>query len=353
MPTIDELDTPAVLIDLDRVEANIARGQRMVAEHGRAFRPHIKTHKIPQIGKMQMEAGAVGLTCQKLGEAEAFIDAGLCDDILISFNIVGAAKLEHLMELSGRIGRLAVVADNETVIRGLAEAGKRYGREVPVLVEVDSGFGRNGARTAALARELARLLASEDGVSFGGLMTFPNTLPNTPQIFGEILELLETDGLAPPVISGGGSPALLTLGDFPMMTEHRAGTYVYCDAMMIASGLAQRDDCAMQVRATVVSVPTADIAVIDAGSKTLTREQYYVENFGLAVEYLDAVVSNLSEEHGVIDLSRCSARPRVGEALNIIPNHCCVVSNMVDEVYAHRSGVIETVWPVAARGATH
>ena len=123
-----------------------------------------------------------------------------------------------------------------------------------------------------------------------------------------------------PVVSGGGTPALLTLGDFPMVTEHRAGTYVYNDVMMVHSGVATWDDCAMHVRATVVSVPTPDRAIVDAGSKVLTREQYYVKDFGRVVEYPDAVVANLSEEHGMIDLSRSARKPKVGEiVVSVIP----------------------------------
>jgi D-serine deaminase-like pyridoxal phosphate-dependent protein len=135
-----------------------------------------------------------------------------------------------------------------------------------------------------------------------------------------------------------------------MLTEHRAGTYVYNDVMMVASGIAGWDDCAMHVRATVVSVPTPDRAIIDAGSKVLTREQYYVKDFGRVVEYPDVAVGNCSEEHGMLDLSRSTAKPKVGEVINVIPNHCCVVSNMVDEVYGIRGGEVEVVWPVAARG---
>jgi D-serine deaminase-like pyridoxal phosphate-dependent protein len=348
---VDELDTPVVTILLDRLEANIARGQAMAAAHGIAFRPHIKTHKIPEIGKMQMAAGAVGITCQKLGEVEAFIDAGVTDDILLTFNIVGRAKTDRLMELSSRVRRLAVVADNETVLEGLSEAGVRHGRDVPFLIEIDTGFGRNGCQTPEQVRELVRFAGRRPRLRFEGLMNFPNRAPETADFIGRTLELLAGDGIAVPVISGGGSPALLTLGQFPMLTEHRAGTYVYNDVMMMHSGLATRDQCAMHVRATVVSVPTPDRAIVDAGSKILTREQYYVQGFGQVVEYPDAVVSNLSEEHGMIDLSRSAAKPKVGEVISIIPNHCCVVSNMVDEVYGVRDGRVELAWPVAARGA--
>ncbi len=345
-----ELDTPAVTILLDRLEANIARAQALVGARGIGNRPHIKTHKIPAIAKMQIAAGAVGITCQKLGEVEVFTDAGVTDDILLTFDIVGETKTDRLMQLSERVKRLAVVADNETVVQGLSEAGVRHGRDVPLLIECDTGFARNGVQTPEAARELARYAMNMPRIRFEGLMTFPNKAPATGEFLTRALDLFEAEGIPVPVVSGGGSPALLTLGDFPMMTEHRAGTYVYNDVMMVASGLATWDDCAMHVRATVVSRPTADRAIIDAGSKVLTREQYFVKDFGRVVEYPDATVANLSEEHGIIDLSRSKAKPKVGEVINVIPNHCCVVSNMVDEVYGLRDGKVEVVWPVAARG---
>jgi D-serine deaminase-like pyridoxal phosphate-dependent protein len=345
-----DLDTPAVTILLDRLENNVARVQRMVSDAGKLNRPHIKTHKIPAIGKMQMEAGAVGLTAQKLGEAEVFIDAGVTDDLLITFNIVGSAKTGRLMDLSERIRRLAVVADNEAVLRGISEAARSRGRDVPVLIECDGGFGRNGVQSPEMALELARLAGKLPSLMFDGLLVFPNTAPRTKEFFTRAMSLFKAAGIPLPVLSGGGTPALLNLADYPMMTEHRAGTYVYNDVMMVHSGVATFDDCAMHVRTTVVSRPTEDRAIIDAGSKVLTREQYYVKNFGRVVEYPDAVVANLSEEHGMIDLSASARKPRVGDVINIVPNHCCVVSNMVDEVHGLRDGKVEVVWPVAARG---
>jgi D-serine deaminase-like pyridoxal phosphate-dependent protein len=345
-----ELDTPAVTILLDRLEHNISRFQRMVSDAGKRNRPHIKTHKIPAIGAMQIAAGAAGLTCQKLGEAEVFIDAGVTDDLLITFNIVGAAKTGRLMDLSERIKRLAVVADNDVVLTGLSEAAGARGRQVPVLIECDGGFGRNGVQTPEAALDLARLAGRLPGLAFEGLLVFPNTAPKTREFFTRAIALFKDAGIPLPVLSGGGSPALLSLADYPMMTEHRAGTYVYNDVMMVHSRIASWDDCAMHVRTTVVSRPTEDRAIIDAGSKVLTREQYYVQNFGHVVEYPDAAVVNLSEEHGMIDLSACARKPKVGEVINIVPNHCCVVSNMVDEVYGLRNGAVELVWPVAARG---
>ena len=238
---------------------------------------------------MQMAAGASGITCQKLGEAEVFIDAGVADDILITFNIVGAAKTERLMDLAERIKRLAVVADNETVLQGLSEAARRRGRDMPVLIECDTGFGRNGVQTPEAALDLARLanklpgiaLRRADGLSEHRAATPMRSSPRAIELFGKA-------GIPLPVLSGGGTPALNSLADFPMMTEHRAGTYVYNDVMMVHSGVATWDDCAMHVRATVVSRPTEDRAIVDAGSKVLTREQYYVKDFGRVVEYPDA-----------------------------------------------------------------
>jgi D-serine deaminase-like pyridoxal phosphate-dependent protein len=347
---VEQLDTPSVVIDASRLEANIARIQKLIAAHGKMNRPHLKTHKIPQIGRMQIAAGAVGLTCQKLGEAEVFIDAGVCDDFLLTFNIVGREKTERLMLLSARVKRLAVVADNDTVLKGIAEAGVRHSRDVPFLIECDTGFGRNGVQTPEAALDLARTALRMPRLKFEGLMVFPNTAPRTSDFFERAIQLFHDAGIPLPVLSGGGTPALNSLADYPMMTEHRAGTYVYNDVMQVHSNVATWDDCAMTVRATVVSRPTADRAILDCGSKMLTSDQYYVKHYGRVVEYPDAVIASLSEEHASVDLSQCRARPRVGDVVNVIPNHCCVVSNMVDQVNVVRHGEVEAAWDVAARG---
>jgi D-serine deaminase-like pyridoxal phosphate-dependent protein len=346
---LNELDTPAVTIRLDTLERNIRRVQAHLGSHGVANRPHIKTHKIPAVARMQLEAGAVGLTCQKLGEVEAFIDAGVGDDILITYNIIGETKAERLMALSKRIGRLAVVLDNEVVASGLSEAARRHDGEMRFLIECDTGYGRNGVQTPEAALELAQAAMRLPRMRFEGLMTFPNS-PKTGPFFERALKLFADAGIPVPVVSGGGTPALPKVGEFPMLTEHRAGTYVYNDVMMVSSGVATWEDCAMRVRLTVVSRPTDERAILDAGSKVLTSDQYYVKDYGHIVEYPAARLVGLSEEHAMVDLSACNARPEVGEIVNVIPNHCCVVSNMVDEVYGVRDGAVEAVWPVAARG---
>jgi D-serine deaminase-like pyridoxal phosphate-dependent protein len=350
MTVISELDTPAVTVHLDVMESNIRRVHGHLAQHGVANRPHIKTHKIPALGKMQMQAGAIGITCQKLGEVEVFTDARVADDVLLTFNIVGRGKTDRLMALSRRLKRLAVVFDNDVVARGLSDAAVSHGGEVPFLVECDTGFGRNGVQSPEAAFELARTAMKLPGLRFEGLMTFPNRQPETAQFLGRALDLFKKSGIPVPVVSGGGTPALFKAQEFPMLTEHRAGTYIYNDVMTVASGAATWDDCAMQVRATVVSRPTETRAVIDAGTKVLTSDQYHVKGYGHLMEYPDAVVTGLSEEHGIVDLSGCATRPKVGDVVSVVPNHCCVVSNMVDEVYGVRAGKVEVTWPVAARG---
>jgi D-serine deaminase-like pyridoxal phosphate-dependent protein len=185
---------------------------------------------------------------------------------------------------------------------------------------------------------------------FEGLMTFPTAKLEQRQWLERALQLLNGAGIATPVVSGGGSPSLKDCGDFPMLTEYRAGTYIYNDVMQVTAGAATWDDCAMTVRATVVSRPTEDRAVLDTGSKVMTYEQYYAKGFGRIVEYPDAQVTGFSEEHGMVDLSGCANKPKIGEVVSVIPNHCCVVTNMMDEIYAARGGKVEAVYPVAARG---
>jgi D-serine deaminase-like pyridoxal phosphate-dependent protein len=339
-----------VVVRLDVVERNIRRVHGHLARHGIAIRPHVKTHKIPALGRLQMAAGAVGITCQKLGEVEVFADAGVADDVLLTFNVIGRAKIERLLALSRRLRRLAVVFDNEVVARGLSEGARAVGTEIPFLVECDTGLGRNGVQTPEAALDLARTAMRLGGLRFEGLMTFPNREPGTRAFFERALELFGRAGIAVPVVSGGGTPAVFTAQSIPQLTEQRAGVYVYNDRMAVASGTATWDDCAMRVRCTVVSRPTPDRAVLDAGSKVFTSDLYTVTGYGHLLEYPQAAIVNLSEEHGVVDLSACGERPTIGEVVEVVPNHCCAVSNMVDEVYAVRDGAVEAVWPVAGRG---
>lgn len=346
---VSELDTPAVTIDLDRLEKNIKRVQAELDQHGIANRPHIKTHKIPAIGKMQLAAGASGITCQKLGEIEVFADAGITGDVMLTFNVIGKKKTERLIALNKRIDRLTVVLDNETVARGLSAAARSNNADIRFVVECDTGMARNGVQSPEAALNLAQLAMNLPGLHFEGLMTYPNS-PRAAEFFDRALRLFANDGIPVPIVSGGGTPAMPTVGDFPMLTEHRAGTYAYNDKMMVHSGVATWDDCALRIRMTVVSRPTDERAILDGGSKTLSSDQYYVKDFGHILEYPDARIAGLSEEHAMVDLSASKERPSVGDVVTVIPNHCCSATNMHDEVYGVRNGEVEVVWPVAARG---
>jgi D-serine deaminase-like pyridoxal phosphate-dependent protein len=344
------LDTPLATVDLDAAERNIARMQSYCDEHDLAFRPHIKTHKLPAIAHMQVRAGAVGITCQKLGEAEVMEAAGL-RDILLTFPLVGTVKAERLAALAGE-AVVSVVGDSDVVARGLSPAVAAAGVEVGFLVEVDTGFGRTGVQTPGEAADLAELADSLPGLRFEGLMTYP-TLPGTGPILRAAIDEIRSRGLEVAKVSAGGTPTFFANHEVPEVTEVRAGTYVYGDRSCIANGSVPLEDCALRIRATVVSRPTAERGILDSGSKTLTNdpaEEASGGGHGLIVEYPEARVYALSEEHGHVDFSACAARPEVGEVVTVVPNHACGCTNLHDQVAVHRSGRMVGFWPVAARG---
>jgi len=339
---VDELDTPVLTADLDAVGRNIAGMQRYCDEHGFALRPHIKTHKVVELARLQVDAGACGITCQKLGEAEVMADAGF-DDILISFPLVGAAKVERLAALAARI-KVGVVGDSAAVATGLR------GIEVDFLVECDTGGGRTGVQSPDEAAELAALVAELDGPRFAGLMTYP-TKPESGPWLQAAREAIERKGLAVECISSGGTPTARYAHELAAITELRPGTYVYGDRACIADGSLPLDDCALRVPATVVSRPTRERAIIDAGSKTLTSDVALgASGYGLVVEHRDAEIYKLNEEHGLVDVSACARPPEVGERVTIVPNHACGTANMHDEVVVHRGGEIVATYRTAARG---
>lgn len=348
---IQNLSTPLALIDEDRMEANIHRVQSYMDSHSLAFRPHIKTHKIPAIAALQVKAGAKGINCQKVTEAEVFADAGF-DDILITFNILGPEKLDRLHALNARIGGLKVVADSAVTVEGLAS---RFSADRPltVLVECDTGGGRCGVQTPKDAAALASQIAATDGLVFGGLMTYPkpDSAEAVEAFLSQTIAILKLQNIDCTIVTNGGSPSLFDAHLVPSATEHRAGTYVYNDRSMVRAGHCSVEDCAMTILATVVSRPTPDRAILDAGSKALTSDLLGFSDYGLILDYPDAVITGLSEEHGTVDLSKCTGkRPDIGEKIRIIPNHTCVVSNLQDVMTFHRNGVVTRVEPVAARG---
>jgi D-serine deaminase-like pyridoxal phosphate-dependent protein len=345
--TIAELDTPAVLIDIERVEANLKRAQAHADTEGYALRPHIKTHKLPRFAKRQIELGAVGITVQKLGEAEVMADAGITE-LFLPYNILGARKLARLKALNERV-TLKVTADSPDTVSGYA-ATFTADQPLTVLVECDSGGGRCGVQTGEQALALARQIAMAPGLKFGGLMTYPplHGLAKSNAWLAATLELFKTAGIEVPVVSGGNSPDMWAAGGGPV-TERRPGTYIYFDRFQVKEQAATLEDCAITVLATVVSRPTPTRAVIDAGSKSLTSDLLGMEGFGLVMG-TDIAVKGLSEEHGVIELPAASDWPRIGDRLRIIPNHACVISNLFDKVNLVSGEAVVAVEPVAARG---
>jgi D-serine deaminase-like pyridoxal phosphate-dependent protein len=345
-----QFGTPAVVIDLDVVERNIARLQALCDAAGIANRPHIKTHKSPLIAAMQRDAGARGITCQKLGEAEIMVEAGL-DDILISYNILGEQKLDRLGRLLSNT-KVTVAADNPTVVAGLPRAAAIAGRDLDVVVECDTGRKRAGVETAAEAVALARDIASRQGLSFAGFMLYPpeDAATDTQAFLDAAMAGVRELGLEPRIVSSGGTPNLVNLGKIEGVTEHRAGTYVFNDRMMLAAGMARLEDCALTVYATVVSRAGPGRGILDSGSKTLTSDTGGLEGYGLILEHPEAQIARFAEEHGFLDLSRCNDHPKVGDIVRVIPNHVCVVVNMVDRLVAVRGGDIVGEFPVEARG---
>lgn len=341
------LDTPSAIVDLNLLAANIHRLQTYLDEHGIANRPHIKTHKIPAIAQMQMDAGAVGITCQKIGEAEVMADAGITN-IFLPYNIVGETKLARLMELARRT-TLSVTADSAVVVRGLSAAAQCAGLKLNVLVECDLGGMRCGVQSPAQAGELARLIAESPHLHFGGLMTYPNT-DRLDSFVRETRSLLAPEHISIERVSGGGTRGMFEAHTHAELTEHRAGMYAYGDRHLMLAGATPLETVAFRVLTTVVSRPTPDRGILDAGSKTLSSDLLGLEGYGYICEYPEAYMYALSEEHAHVDFSACPRKPEIGERVTVIPNHVCPVTNLVDEVIGVRDGKVEGVWKVAARG---
>jgi D-serine deaminase-like pyridoxal phosphate-dependent protein len=345
---LEELETPAAVVDLDILESNISRLQEYLGLHSIANRPHIKTHKIPEIAHLQLAAGAVGITCQKLSEAEVMAQAGI-QDIFVPYNILGEAKLERLRRLHQRIS-LSVTADSSVVVRGLSEALRQESRLLPVLVEFDTGLGRCGVQTPAEASDLAELIQRSAGLHFAGLMTYP-TNQNTQPFVLETRRLLRDKGLSIDQVSGGGTICMWEAHTHEVITEHRAGTYVYGDRKTVKYNALKLEQCSFRIHATVVSRPTKDRGVLDTGSKCLATDLVGPEEgYGLIMEYPEAKLFSLSEEHGVVDFSNCAERPEIGDRVSVLTNHCCVANNLFDKVHGMRKGELVVEWPVLARG---
>jgi D-serine deaminase-like pyridoxal phosphate-dependent protein len=349
MPKIADLETPCVVIEMSRVEANLAKAQAHAIANNYVLRPHIKTHKLPRFAHRQIELGAIGITAQKLGEAEVMADAGI-GDIFVPYNIIGDKKLARLVALNERV-TMSVTADSPDTVAGYATTFLGRPKPLTVLIECDTGGGRCGVQSPAQAVALARQIAMSPGLRFGGLMTYParGKFVEVDRWLADAKALIEEAGIAVPRITAGNSPNMWHTGD-SAVTERRPGTYIYFDREQVSHGAARFEDCALTVLATVVSRPTSTRAVIDAGSKSLSSDTGGLAGFGVIQGHEEIAITTLNEEHGIINLPEASDWPRIGDRVRIIPNHVCVVSNLFDTVnLVGADGEIEPV-PVAARG---
>ena len=348
--TAATIDTPAVLIDLDTAEANIRGYQRYCDEHGLKLRPHIKTHKLPRLAEYQLAQGAVGITCQKVSEAEAMVNAGQMQDVLITYNILGEAKVARLRQLAERVN-ISVVADNLVVANGLSLGFADAERPLPVLVECNTGAERCGVPTPQGAADLALGIAALPGLVFAGLMTYPpaGQPDKVAAWLSEARDLILAQGMDVPVISSGGSPDMWHAHEVPIATEYRVGTYVYNDRSLVERKVCGWQDCALTVLSTVVSVAD-NHAIIDAGSKALTSDLLGLEGHGFVPDRPNLFIDQLSEEHGRVISRDGPLDLQVGDRLRIVPNHACEVSNLFDTVVLLRGDRHVGEARVAARG---
>jgi len=351
--TLDTLETPSVLIDADIADANLRRWQERCDAASLANRPHIKTHRSVAWALRQVELGAKGITVQTVGEAEVMADAGI-KDLFLTTMTFGAAKLARLGDVAKRAD-LSVVADSREAVDAVAGAAKSAGATIRVLVECETGAGRCGLAHPDEIAELAKYISDIDGLTFGGLMTYPAAGKRLQgeQLLQGAIAACKAAGLDVPTVSSGGSPDMWLDDGLAPVTEYRAGTYIYNDRSLLTRGTATPDQCAMTVLATVVSRPTSDRAIIDAGSKALTSDLLGLNGYGMVQEYPEAVIYQLNEEHGLVDVSKCPTPPQVGDRVHILPNHTCVVSNLFDRMFVVSNGKLVGALPVDARGKSN
>jgi D-serine deaminase-like pyridoxal phosphate-dependent protein len=359
---IEELDTPAVVVDLDILEANLRSLASYCQKRGIGLRPHTKTHKIPAIAKMQIESGCRGITVAKVGEAEVMANAGLAD-ILIAYPILGPAKLERLTRLA-QDRKITVSLDSLPAAQGISEAANRVGCRVKVLIEFDVGMRRCGIQSVAEWLKLAQAVDRLPGLHFAGLMFYPGhiwdsleeqapALERLSQTIEEIQAGLKKIGLGCEVVSGGSTPTAYNSHQVRGLTEIRSGTYVFYDMNETKAGYSQIKDCALKVLVTVVSNAVEGRAIVDGGSKTFSGDRLISgdkQGFGCVTQYPEVQFVSMSEEHGHLHLGDSTYRPQIGEKLTIIPNHVCTCVNMHDQIYYHRSGIVKGAWTVEGRG---
>ena len=358
MSDFETVPTPAGLVDLDRMDRNIVGMQRYAEAHSLSLRPHAKTHKAAWIARRQVEQGAVGITVATTVEADALGDSS--PELLLAYPPLGPRTVAAASSAAARPTLVAL--DSIAALHALRDEARRARVRIGVLVELDVGMRRCGVAEPRAALEIAR--ACDDDVPFRGLMFYPGHIRAPVAEQGTQLEalarmleacvaMLGDAGTPPAIVSGGSTPTALRSHELPHLTEIRPGTYVFNDRTTHVIGACARDEVAYSVLATVVSVAVPGQAVVDAGSKALSSDVLRAagrDGFGELLDRPEVTVSRLSEEHGVLDLSRSDWRPRVGERVRIMPNHVCVSVNLQTVVHGFRGDRLERSWSPAARG---
>jgi D-serine deaminase-like pyridoxal phosphate-dependent protein len=359
---ISEIDTPAIVIDLDIMERNLRRVAEYARQNDLRLRPHTKTHKIPALGRRQIELGAAGLTVAKVGEAEVMLNSGT-PDLLVAYPVIGRRKLERLMQVA-RATRVSVALDSVVAARQLSDAARQARVEVGVLAEVDVGLGRVGVSPGEELVQLIKNLERMPHLRFEGIDFYPGhirgvDLVGVKQIeqlratVGEMLAGLKRAGIEPRIVSGGSTPTLFLSHLVAGVNEIRPGTYIFNDKNTEVAGACKYQDCAAAIHVTVVSTARRGQVIIDGGSKTFSSDRLGgagEATFGYVVDAPEAAFVKMNEEHGFIDVRRADREFAVGDRLRIIPNHICTAMNLHEQVYGVRGDTVEEVWKVEGRG---
>ncbi len=362
--TRDAIPTPALLLDLDRFEKNLRAMAAHVAAAGKRLRPHAKTHKCPEIARRQIAAGAIGVVCAKLAEAEVMAAAGI-PGLLISTEVVGDEKIGRLMRLLDRDPHVLVVVDHPDNVRDLARAAQAAGQILGVLVDVDVGGRRTGARPAEPALALARAVADSPSLRLRGLQGYAGQCAHvigwaarreaSVKAMAPLVDtrrLLESRGIPVAIVSGGSTGTYDVDSELAGLTELQCGSYCVMDLDYLRIGGKAGErltdfEMALTVLATVVSVPAPDLAIVDAGLKAFATDRPFgpeaVERPGVAYEFA-------GDEHGRLLIRDSRGAVRLGERVEFFPPHCDPTMNLYDRLYAMRGGRVEAVWDIAARG---
>jgi D-serine deaminase-like pyridoxal phosphate-dependent protein len=359
---ISELDTPALLIDLDIMERNLERVAAYAREHQIRLRPHTKTHKIPALGRRQLDLGAVGLTVAKVGEAEVMLGAAP-QDLLVAYPVVGERKLQRLMDIA-RQTQVTVALDSLLAAEELSAAAHAAGVEIGILPEMDVGLNRVGVEPGPAMVDLCASIGKLPNLRLVGITFYPGHIKQTDEtglaaleqlskLLEKTLAELKAAGIEPAIVSGGSTPALWQSHCVRGMNEIRPGTYIFNDLNTIASGACKLEDCAASIMTTVVSAARPGYMMVDGGSKTFSSDRLGPSGeatFGYVVEAPEARYFRQNEEHGYIDLREVRRKFEVGERVRIIPNHVCVAMNLHETVYGIRGESVEQSWKVEGRG---